>query len=161
MNSQVFKYPKAIQVSKVYSKFMIPLGVLLLPLIILNNKISQFTSIFEYILAMVSVPLIMSVGSALYLGSWSDIEVTDGGLDVEFLWRKLHIPWNGIIGIQQVGSQKFAFTIVLTERRYLTFLHVVYCLFTIRSFQRGFNIHTQLLHSEVLMKIIQEKRLHN
>jgi hypothetical protein len=138
-------------------KGMIVCLIILIPVIILRNKPSDFSSSLDYYLGM-SSPLVMILGCVLYLGSWSDIEATDSGLLVEFLGKKLFIPWDGIIEVKRVPTYFFGLTIVLTKNEYLTPLHRLYSLFTVGQFIPGFQIHPQHLQFHELYKLMRKSR---
>lgn len=149
METKYFHYPKSIQFSKKYSKFMIFVSLPIFILIILNNKSTDFNSLIEYYFAMFSVPLILILGSILHLGSFSDIGVDEEGILVEFLWTYLRISWSDIVEVKLAGSRKYGVIVVTTNNR-LTLIHRLYSLFTAYSLQPGFYIHQQFISSEVL-----------
>ncbi len=158
MNKRIFQYPKTIQVSKVYSKTMIVIGALLLPLILVANKPSDFNSLLEYGLAISSVPLILILGSTLYIGYFSNLEISEEGLEVEFLWKRLKIPWDGIIKVKHVGFKQFGSTIILVDKHYLTPIHRIYSLLALGAFLPSFYIHTEFKGFKDSIDIIEKKK---
>jgi hypothetical protein len=157
MKPITFKYSKKIQTGKYVVRCLIILFVILFLVILLKNKPTNFSSGPDYYFAM-SSPLIMVIGFVLYLGSWSDIEVVDSGLFVEFLGSKLYVPWDGIIELKHVRLRYFGMVIVLTKKEYLTPIHRIYSLITVGSFLPGFHIHTHAIKFHELNKLIEEHR---
>ena len=159
MNKKACKYPQKIQFSKLSCKVAIVLAVfLLIPLILKNNEPTDFGSIFEYFLAMSLPPLLIVFSCVCYLGSWADLEVSDNGIYIEFLWKKIHVPWSSIITIKSIGLGFVRIDVVLVDHSCLTIFHRIYSLFTVVSIRPGFHIHPHFLQSHELYKLIHKYR---
>jgi len=154
MNKQKFNYSKKTQRSKDIMKVFSVLSLLLIPLLLISN---DFKTIFEFSSAFF-VPLIMTFSCIFYLGSWADLEISDDGVYVEFLWKKLYVPWNGIVKIKSAGFGFMRTDFVLVDNQYLTGFHRIYGLFIVGSFQPGFHIHSHFLQSRELFQLIQKYR---
>lgn len=154
MNKRKFMYSQKTQRSKGMMKVFSVLSLLLIPLLIISN---DFKSVFEFCSAFL-VPLLMTFSCVLYLGSWADLEIADDGIYVEFLWKKMHVPWNSIIKIKSAGFGFVRTDVVLVDNHHLTGFHRIYSLFTVGSLQPGFHIHSHFLQSTELFKLIHEHR---
>jgi hypothetical protein len=59
-----------------------------------------------------------------FFNAYPDVAVTDAGLDIDFLWRRLHLDWADVIGLRTRGFPWAGFTLVLARR--VTPFHVLY-----------------------------------
>lgn len=118
----------------------------------LTAQPSDYKSGFDYFVALVG-PLVMAMGSLLFIYSWSDIVLDDEGLIVEFLWFNLRVFWRDIIDLKHIGSKSFGVWLLRTNNK-LTFLHRLYGLFYMLSIHPSLPIHTQSkAHNELIREI--------
>ncbi len=150
MESKSFTYPLKVQRFKYQVKFTAILPILLITLLMIRI---DFKSTLEF-LAAIFFPLLMTLGSVLYLGAWADLEIDDEGIYVQFLWRKLYVPWDDLVDVKDFGFSRARTTIVLVNKNRLTWFHRIYSVFTVGSFLPGFHIYPQLTHSKELLHII-------
>src|SRR5687768_13906076 len=150
MDSKRFTYPLIVQWSRQIIIFTAILPVILIPLLLISN---DFKSVSEFTAAIVS-PLFMTLSSVLYQGAWADLETDDEGIYIQFLWKKLYVPWDNLVDVKDFGVSLARTTIVLVNKNRLTWFHRIYSVFTVGSFLPGFHIYPQLTHSKELLHII-------
>lgn len=157
MKTSSFRYPKSIRFAKTLCNFFAILSLPILVLFLFTQSPGDFNSFAEYVVAMLSVPFVLIFGSVSFSGSWSDIDIVEDGLIIEFLWLKLKVPWKDIISIKHIGSRTFGITLITTNNK-LTFFHRLYSLWASFSFLPGFYIHPVFI-SSTLLETIHKKTL--
>jgi hypothetical protein len=154
MNRKKFYYPRSIKITKMYCKVLIPLLTLLTIFTWLSTDPAGYQFKIEYFALLITIP-IFPIFCFWFLYSWSDIEIDEEGIWVEFIGRDILVPWNEIISVQFIGPPKFGVWLIRTERHQLTFFHRIYSLFYARSNQPGFVIHPQINSVSELTKEIK------
>ena len=152
METKHYHYPPSISTTKSLLKFFIFLMILLSVNIWMTAKSSDYKSGFEYIVALLA-PSLMALGLFLFIYSWSNIDVDDRGLLIEFLWFKLRVFWEDIVDVRHVGTKSFGVWLLRTSNR-LTFVHRLYSVFYTFSIHPGVPIHIQSkIHNELIKEI--------
>lgn len=155
----MFTYPKPIQATKSYLQFIIFASILLTPIILFNNPIGEYSSFYDCILSLLIPYILLPLSCILYIGAWPNIKVLDNGLEIEFLWRSLFVPFKEITNANHTGSGKFGVTIVEVKAGYLTFFHRIYGLLMLKSIKPCFYIHPNIHNYNTLLKIVRQKPL--
>jgi hypothetical protein len=153
----MFTYPKPIQATKSYLQIIIFASILLTPVVLLNNRIEQYSSISDYMLSLLLPYSLLPLSCIFYIGAWPNIKVLDSGIEIEFLWRSLFIPFNEITGTIHTGSGKFGVTVVEVRAGYLTHFHRIYGVLSFKSIKPCFYIHSNIHNYNSLLKIVTPK----
>lgn len=153
----MFTYPKSIQATKSYLQIIFIASILLTPVVLLNNRIEEYSSISDYVLSLLLPYSLLPLSCILYMGAWPNVTVLEHGIDIEFLWWGLFIPFEEITGITHVGSGRFGVAVVEVRSGYLTLLHRIYGLLSFRSIKPCFYIHPNIHNYYSLLKTITPK----
>jgi hypothetical protein len=151
MSEKQFKYPPQLQMVKVLAKIIMVLAPLLLLIPLLSNQDLSAEEIRLNILSIIFAILIC----LLIIGSWCDVETDVDGLYVEFLGKKMFVPWNKIKGIKYIGFRPIGYWIILTNNS-LTFFHRLYSVGTFPLLP-SFHIHEELESRNTLLTIIKSR----
>ncbi len=130
MKNSKHTYPKTISVGKGIVKFFIVLMFFLeiYTLYVGTQAVLAGRSITSNYLISLAAPLVMGLAFLLFVCSWSNIEVRENGLSIEFLYSHLFIPWDDIISYEHYGSKQFRVRLLQVkyhhQRWWLEVLHL-------------------------------------
>ena len=150
----IFVYPKPIQATKSYLKIVSIASILFAPIILLNNGIDKYSSLFNYVISLILPYSLLPIVCIIYIGAWSNIKILENGLEIDFLWRSLYVPFNEIVGVKYTGSDKFGLTFVKVKPGFLTFFHRVYGFLTFQTASPCFYIHPNIQNYQSLLNRI-------
>lgn len=115
----IFVYPKPIQATKSYLQIVGIVSILFAPIILLNNGIDKYSSILDYVVSLILPYSLLPISCIIYIGACPNIRILENGLEVDFLWRSLYVPFYEIVGIKRTGSDKFGLTFVKVKPGFL------------------------------------------
>ncbi len=151
MTEKHYRYPPAIKFSKaVFLIIMILLPMAFGWLLLSNYSFSHE----EY--KIITITLILGIPMCMYtIGSICEVKTNDNGLYIDFFWKYMFVPWDGVEGIKYIGFRPFGYWVILTNN-YLTVFHRLY---SIGAFPLlpGFQIHENLESREILLSDIRKK----
>ena len=95
---KLYRYPRSIEVGKTICKFSIGVLLLLIVLVIIVDDFPPYHTIAERLFMALLIALGI-IGDIYFIYSWPKIKVDENGLQVEFLWKWIRIPWQDIDGV--------------------------------------------------------------
>jgi hypothetical protein len=152
--NMIFVYPKSIQATKSYLRIVSIASILFTPIILLNNGIDRYSSVLDYVVSLILPYSLLPITCISYIGAWPNIKILENGLEIDFLWRSLYVPFNEIIGINHTGSDKFGLTLVKVKPGFLTAFHRVYGFITFQTANPCFYIHPNIQNYQSLLNKI-------
>jgi hypothetical protein len=163
MKSKLFKYPFSIRFVRWLSNFMAIFMIFItvtsiLPLLLPGFRVFRNTACDDSLIEcgrmtfgmMVSILILLCVANY-----FPEIEISEDGLIVEYLWYKLQIPWDliGSIRYHQIFFQKWW----VVQIKKFALLHVIYGVINFR-FPACIIINARMIGSKELTKEIQRRK---
>jgi hypothetical protein len=100
------------------------------------------------------------IGSALGAFFWAaypDIHTDESGLQIQFLWRRIFIPWAEITGVEERGFPKQ--NIVLVRAKRITPFHAWYSWYYARTIEPSFLVAKSIQGYDDLIRMIRRRAL--
>jgi len=90
-----------------------------------------------------------------FFNSYPSVDVNDKGLEIDFLWWKVHLDWSDVIDLKTRGFQWSGFTLVVAKRA--TPFHTLYSWYFARILKPGFLISESMDGYTDLLNTIRSK----
>lgn len=105
----------------------------------------------------ISFCVIGSAVGAFFWAAYPEVQTNDNGLQIQFLWRKIFIPWDAIISVEERSFPKQK--IVLVRAKRITPFHILYSWYYARTTDPGFLVAKSIKGYDDLMRTIRRHLL--
>ena len=154
-----YRYPKQFRIANKGDLVWFALAALLLALLVW----AAFAD-FEAFLhnwggsLIILLALLFCLGGAVFnLYQYPDLQAGEEGLQIEFLWRKITLPWQQVEHLRPLVTFHYprSFSLWFVQARGLTLFHRLYGWFATGDPDPGFLIHSELMNCRQLLAEIE------